>query len=427
MGRGGAINWSDYSVYRDVVFSPPSAEFVPLNDVTFTPLRNYLDPDDTHYEFNGLPEHAFTDPLPKRPHEQVQALEKIYESEGRQNAVNQALDLALVWTQTSEKSNEQVLLTRKEISEVKAVIEEMAVTLAAREKVVEAHAAELPQKRTACLEASNEWQKLVTVTNAASREKAALLYEQMYMGEAIDFYRGTSGYPLFLSPNFAEGTSTDPPIQMVRSRGESWNGPPSFCNCDDEEIEQHFVSLDDGCPISWEYDAQFVKYKTKYEDAVAAFNKSQKVLAQLELQHAVLKCKEYNLAASISAANSHIEQLEESIHNCEVFLTKAVPGIQLSRQTKETLLAELQHLRVVTKAKRDEVQMLEQAWPGPPCVNNNGGDSGPTPYRWSTLEVAIDAKSAAAAFQRALIEAKELPVDLLEDLFRVSVENEIVY
>ena len=54
--------------------------------------------------------------------------------------------------------------------------------------------------RTQCLEASNEWQKLVILTNAASKEKAALVYEELYMDHAISFYQGENGYPSFISP-----------------------------------------------------------------------------------------------------------------------------------------------------------------------------------------------------------------------------------
>ena len=68
--------------------------------------------------------------------------------------------------------------------------------------------------------------------------------------------------------------------------------------------------------------------------------------------------------------------------------------------------------------------MLEKAWPGAPCVNHNGDDSGPTPYKWSTLSFAIEAKSACAAFRRADAETSELPKELLEDLFRISIQKE---
>ena len=44
--------------------------------------------------------------------------------------------------------------------------------------------------------------------------------------------------------------------------------------------------------------AQFVEDKTKYEDTVAAFNTSQKILVKLEMQLAILRCKDLGVQSA---------------------------------------------------------------------------------------------------------------------------------
>jgi len=73
-------------------------------------------------------------------------------------------------------------------------------TLSALEESVEKYAALLPQKRTACLDASNKWQKLVIVTNAAIHEKSALRCEESTWTKRSTFIRVRLNTLLFSLP-----------------------------------------------------------------------------------------------------------------------------------------------------------------------------------------------------------------------------------
>lgn len=363
---------------------------------------------------------------------ETKALEQVYESISRQEAVSLARHLARETTEESEEAAEQISDKTEEISAAKLEIEEMSARLAALEQAVSANAQQLPLKRTECLEASNEWRKLVTVTNAASEEKVALLHEELYMDAAIKFYRGEAGYPAFLSP-WANRCAPSLPYIPERQREMEDNVelPISCPGWRPEQQERaeilhvYMVTLE-GSPADWQSDVQFMKFKTEYEGAVAAFNKRQVILGQLKTQLNELLSQKADLQQSISTSNQHVEQLQQSLDNCDAFLTKAGPGIQNSGATKAALVPELDELRCAMTVKRAEVEMLEQAWPGEPCVNHNGSDSGPAPYRWATLEFAMNASSAAAGFKRAVLEAQGLEPRLLEDLFRVSVEREVM-
>ena len=179
MGRGGAINWSDPSIYGQTSFTKPTAETIPVSDVVFTPVRNHLDgapirssqsdrwkvcfcrrTEDGFYHNTETGEKTYAQPdgcqsirqyqvtlpiqirigsLQKQNHKhyKVRALGQEYESKGRRTAVGRACDLAILMDKKATASAESVCSTREEISAERIQLEELTVTLAAREEAVE--------------------------------------------------------------------------------------------------------------------------------------------------------------------------------------------------------------------------------------------------------------------------------------------------
>lgn len=316
MGRGGAINWSDPSIYGQTSFTKPTAETIPVSDVVFTTVRNHLD-GYSPYQVDtvSIRQYQVTLPIQNRigslqkqnhKHYKVIALEQEYESKGRRTAVDRAYNLAILWDKKATCSAKSVCSTREEISAESIQLEELTVTLAAREEAVEQRAAELPVMRTQCLGASNEWQKLVMLTNAASKEKAALVYEELYMDHAISFYKGENGYPSFLSPVQCQAAQEldpecAPPPSADVTEWINYRALPQRPRRKPRRKPKPAKLV--GSPANLELDDQFLEFKTKYEQAAAAFNQSEALLSQLVLQLVEVLTQKANLEESIVAAN----------------------------------------------------------------------------------------------------------------------------